>query len=91
MENLFCIFSNFLARRLYRNQQGMLQKNIFLKILQHLPENNCVVSFFNKVTGLQPSGLQNGYFLVNNMKFLKTPILKNICEPLSFAFFQLIL
>ena len=40
------------------------------------------VSFFYKVTGLQPSGLQHRCFLVNNMKFLRTPILKNICEPL---------
>ena len=85
MGNLFCIFSNFLVRQLYCNQQVMLQKNLFLKISQHSPENTCAVSFY-KVIGLQPSGLQNRYFLVNNMKFLRTPILKNTCEPLTSAF-----
>ena len=49
------------------------------------------VSFFYKVTRLQCSGLQHRRFLVNNMKFLRTIILKNICQPLTSAFFKLIL
>ena len=64
----------------------------FLKISQHPPENTCVVSiFFYKVTGLRPSGLQHRCFLVNNMKFLRTTILKNFCQLLTSAFFKLIL
>ena len=43
-------------------------------------------SFFHKVTDLQPSGLQRRCFPVKNMKFSRTPILKNICELLTSAF-----
>ena len=44
-------------------------------------------SLFNKVAGLQPSNiikerLQPRCFPVNIAKFLRTPILKNICELL---------
>ena len=43
--------------------------------------------FFNKVTGPQAchfieKSLQHGFFPVNNGKFLKTPVLKNVCERL---------
>ena len=35
-------------------------KNLFLKVSHHSPENTCVMNiFFYKVTGLQPSGFQN--------------------------------
>ena len=92
MGNLICIFCNLLVRQLYCNQRECFNKNLFLKISQYSPENTCVVSlFFYKVISLQPSGLQHRCFLVNNTKFLRTPILKNICEPLTFAFFKLIL
>ena len=64
-------------------------KNLFLKILQDSTENSCVVSlFFYKVTGLLLSGLQHRCSLMNNMKFLRTPILNNICKPLASAFFK---
>ena len=44
-------------------------------------------SLFNKVAGLQPSNfikerLQHRCFPVNNAEFLRTPILKSICERL---------
>ena len=61
-------------------------KTLFLKIAQHSPENTRVVNIF-----FQPSGLQSRCFHVNNMKFLRTPILKNICKPFNSAFFKLIL
>ena len=51
----------------------------------------CEYMFFYKVAGLQRSGLQNRCFLVNNMKFLRTLILQNICEPLNSAFLKLTL
>ena len=77
---------------LYCNQQGIFQKKSFLKNFapftgKHLRCEYC----FYKVTGLQPSGLQHRCFYVNNMKVLRTPILKNICQLLMSAFFKLIL
>ena len=73
--------------------QESFNKNIFLKISQHSSVNTYVVNIiFHKVAGLQSSGLQNKCFLiVNNMNFLRAPILKNICLPPNSAFFKLIL
>ena len=50
---------------------------MFLKILQYLQENTCLESLFNKL-----AGLQHRCFSVNIAKFLRTPILKSICEQL---------
>ena len=89
---LTCSFSKRLKSNFTPINKQCFNENLFLKVSQTSPENNCVVSlFFYKVTGLQPSGLQHRCFLMNNTKFLRTPILKNICEPLTSAFFQLIL
>ena len=67
-------------------------ENLFLKMSQQKPENTCVVSiFFYKVIGFQPSGHRHRCFLVSNIKFLRTPFLKNICQPLTSPFFKLIL
>ena len=76
----FAFFATFLCLNVTAINKECFNKNIFLKILQHSPENTSVVTiFFYKVTGLQPSGPQHRCFLVNNMKTLRTPILKNIC------------
>ena len=47
-------------------------------------------SLFNKIAGLETcdfikKGLQHSCFPVNIAKFLRTPILKNICERLPQA------
>ena len=67
--------------------RGVLLKNLFLKILQYSQEKNCVGATFNKVTGLQAYEfirkiLLDRCFLMKIGKFLRTPILKNICEEL---------
>ena len=89
----FCIFCDFPVPQLYCNQQGMFQEKSFLKNFATFTGKQLRVSifFFCKVTGLQPLGLQHRCFLVNSMKCLRTPILKNICQPLTSAFFNLIL
>ena len=64
MRNLFCISVTFWAINFTAINKEYFNKNP-LKISQHLPENACVVFFFYKVTGLEPSGLQifkNTYF-----------------------------
>ena len=60
-------------------------KKVFLKISQYSHWNTCVGVSFNKVAGLKACNfnkrrLQNRCFLVNIAKFLRAPILKNICE-----------
>ena len=60
---------------------------MFFKISQILLENTCARVFFNKVAGLRAFNLikkkfQHGCFIVKFTKFLRTPILKNICERL---------
>ena len=50
-------------------------------------ENTCVGFLFNLVAGFQvydfiKKRLQQGYFSTKIVKFLKTPILKKICERL---------
>ena len=45
MENLICIFYNFLMRQLYCNQRECLNKNIFLKTSQYSPWNTYGVFF----------------------------------------------
>ena len=61
-------------------------KKLFLKILQYLQETPMSESVFNKVSGLQACNcikkrLQQMLF-VNIVKFLRTSILKKICERL---------
>ena len=59
-----------------------------LKPSQNLQENTCVgVSFLAKVQAWRPAALlkkrlQHRCFPKNIVKFLRPPILKNICEPL---------
>ena len=62
-------------------------KRMLLKILQILPENTCVESFFDKVAGLQASKcikkhLQQSCFPVRFVKFSRAPNLKNISKRL---------
>ena len=62
-------------------------KKLFLKISQYSQENTVFESLFNQFTGLQASNFikkrfQHKYFSVNIAKFLKTVILKKICEQL---------
>ena len=58
-------------------------KKLFLKISQYSQENTILESLFNKVTGRQTYSFiknkpQHSCFPVNIVKFLTTPILKNI-------------
>ena len=88
----FAFFPTFLCVNFTAINKECFNKNLFLKVSLHSPEKTRVVNiFFYQVTGLQPSGLQNRYFLVNNMTFLRTPILKNTCESLNSGFFKVIL
>ena len=63
-------------------------KKAVLKNFATLTENYlCRSLFFNKVEALRPitllkKRLHHRYFPVNITKFLRTPILKNICEKL---------
>ena len=60
----------------------------FLKVLQHSHRNNCVGGLFlNKNAALDywnfiKKRLQLRCFPMNIAKFLRTPVLKNICERL---------
>ena len=62
-------------------------KKPVLKILEYSQENPALESFLNKVVGLLASNfskkrLQIRCFAVNIAKFLRTSILKNICQSL---------
>ena len=66
---------------------GVLWKKLFLKTLQFYRKTPVVESLFNKVTGILASNLNkkrlhHRCFPVKFTKFLRTPILKNICERL---------
>ena len=52
--------------------RDVLKKKLFLKILQYLKETPVLEFLFNR--------LQHRCFHVNFAKFLRTPILNNICE-----------
>ena len=62
---------------------------LFLKTSQYSQKNTRIgVSFLKKNAGLQSwnfikKRLQHGVFPKNIAKFLRTPVLKNICERLS--------
>ena len=92
-DHLFVLQINMFVYQTKQNftavNKNCFNKNLSLKISQYSPENTCVFSLmFYKV---QPLGLQYRWFLVNNTKMFRTPMLKNICEPLASAFFKLIL
>ena len=62
-------------------------KKLYLKISQYSQENTYARGFFNQVKGCQVCNFikkifQHRYFSVNIVKFLKTVILKKICEQL---------
>ena len=62
---------------------GVLSKNVFLKVLQISQENTCVGVFLIKfVKNFVKKRLQHNCFPVKFGKFLRTPILRNICERL---------
>ena len=66
---------------------GVLQKKLLLKIRNFLKKTTVLESLFNKVAGLQPcrfteKRLQHRCFPVHIANFLRTSILKNICERL---------
>ena len=65
----------------------MFYKKAVLKTFDIFTGKHLFCSFFNKVAGLRPVSvlkkrLQHRYFPVNIAKFLRTPILRNICERL---------
>ena len=69
------------------------RRSIKKAILKHFViftgKHLCWGLFFNKVAGHQACNfikkrLQHRYFLVNIRKFIRTPILKNICKRLHF-------
>ena len=82
----FALSLTFLCVNLTAINKKCFNKNIFLKISQHSPENTCVVNI--SFDSYRPSVFRtpNRCFLVNNMKLLRTPILKNICQPLNSVF-----
>ena len=64
-----------------------MKKKLFLNFLQYSQEASVLQFLFNNVEDLQDCNfiknrLQLRSFPVNNAKFLKTPILMNICERL---------
>ena len=73
-------------------EQEVFYKKTITKNFKIFTEETCVVaSFLIKNPGLQlcnfiKTRLQHRCFPVNIAKFLKTPILKNICERLSERF-----
>ena len=73
----FVIYKKFNLLFPEASHQRCSIKKSFLKISQYSQENNCVGVFFNKVASLR---LQHRCFPVNIAKFLRTTILKNICD-----------
>ena len=69
----------------------MFFEEVFLKILQYSQESTCAESLLNTIAGLQPCNyikkyLQHRCFPVNIVKFLRTSILRNICEQMLLKF-----
>ena len=69
----------------YNEEEVFYKKKLFLKISKYSQENTCVIVFFNKNVGLQACNfikkrLQHRSFHKNTATFLRTAILKNICE-----------
>ena len=63
---------------------------MFLKISQYPQETPLLQSLFKKVAGLKACYFikKSRHFFMNIAKFLRLPILKNICEPLFFDCFN---
>ena len=73
-------------------------KKLFFKISQYSQENNCVgVSFLIKMQTFRPATLLKGDFntgvslTIFRKKFLRTAILKRICERLFLRAFPIML
>ena len=63
---------------LEKKPPDILQKRVFLKISQYSQENACVGVFLIKLQDWRS-------FLMEFVKFLRTPVLKNICERCKFG------
>ena len=79
----FFVFNNFETPEAATG--GVSVKKVFLKVLQYSQKNTCVESLFNNVASLKTCNfikkrLQHKCFPVNSATFLRTPILKKICE-----------
>ena len=73
--------------------RGVLQKKLFLKISQYPQESAVLESLFKKVAVLIACNFikktpQHRCFCLNIAKFVRLPILKNICEWLLFDCFN---
>ena len=71
--------------------RGVLLKNSYEKFRIIHRKTYVLESLFNKVAGLQAWNFiikkhQHRFFLVNIVKFIRAPILKNICEQLLLYF-----
>ena len=66
--------------------EGVLSKYFLKNFAIFTGKNLCCKALFYKVTGFQHTRIQHRCFIVYNTKFLRTPILKNICEPLPLLF-----
>ena len=66
--------------------QVFCKKKVFLKISQASQETPVLESLFNKIVGFNKKMLQHRCFPVKFAKFLKVPILKNICKGLLLNF-----
>ena len=79
------IYHHIKFRRSIMNRCSI--KKLFLKILQYSKSCKILQIFFNENVGLQSCNffkkrLQHRCFPVNIAKFLRTPVLKNICQRL---------
>ena len=77
------------------NSRSSIKKQ-FLKISKYSQKSTCIGIFFNKNAGLQAfdfikQRLQHIHFLDNSAKFLRTAILKNVCERLLLRVFPFML
>ena len=78
----------------YNEQKVFYKKTVLNNFAIFTEKYLCWCLFFNKNAGLHACNsikkrLKHRYFLVNIAKFLRTPILKNICEQLVLRVFPL--
>ena len=76
---------------LFQKLPEVFYKKTVLKNVAIFVGNHVLSFFFNKAGGLRPATLfkmwlQHRYFHMNIAKFLRTPILKNICQQLLLLF-----
>ena len=81
--------SSFIFRIVAQKQppEVLCKKVVLTNFAKLTGKHQCRSLFFNKVAGLMPATLLkmrlwHKCFVVNFAKFLRTPILKNICERL---------